>query len=89
MSVKREIEWFSNKVIPENGSLIIIKPTIVNIFEDYDEEDDFEVQSKSFPGMVYGSVLVCIIIDVWNNEHAALLKFEYVLKWNYLPILTR
>lgn len=80
MSVKREIEWFSNKVIPENGSLIIINPTIVNIFE---------VQSKSFPGMVYGAVLGCIIIDVWNNEHAALLKFEYVLKWNYLPILTR
>ena len=38
MSVKREIKWFSNKVTPENGSLIIIKTNIVNIFEDYDED---------------------------------------------------
>lgn len=89
MSVKREIEWFSNKVIPENGSLIIIKTNIVNIFEDYDEEDDFEVQSKSFPGMVYGDGRGGIVIDVWNGEHTALLKFEYVLKWAYLPNLTR
>lgn len=80
MSVKREIEWFSNKVIPENGSLIIINPTIVNIFE---------VQSKSFPGMVYGDGRGGIVIDVWNGEHTALLKFEYVLKWAYLPNLTR
>ena len=48
MSVKREIEWFSNKVIPENGSLIIIKTTIVNIFEDYDKEDDLKFSQSLF-----------------------------------------
>lgn len=85
MLEKTTLEWFGNDVEPENGSMVLVNTNVVNAFEEAGEDDDFEIETKSFPAMVYGDGRGGVVLLTWNGDDDVSIPLKWVRKWAYLP----